>query len=139
MGGAYGGFAESGDGSIVFSSFRDPNVANTLNVFNGALNWIQKDVANISADRIEEAKLKTFASLDAPEPPAIRGLKEFFYNLSDEVRQQRRDRLFAASRDQVMEVAQKYLGTERESAVAVFGAQEESQKFKTEGWTVRSE
>jgi Zn-dependent M16 (insulinase) family peptidase len=137
-GGAYGGSSSQNNGAFVFSSYRDPNVPNTLSVFKGALDWIES--GKFTDDNIEEAKLSLFASLDGPEAPSRKGLQEFEYGIPDEARQKRRDGLFSTDRKKVVQVARKYLAKDALFSVAVFGAQESASQFTVEdGWQVRSE
>jgi len=42
-GGAYGGGAGQGSGSINFYAYRDPNVERTLEVFDNSAKWLKSD------------------------------------------------------------------------------------------------
>lgn len=108
-GGAYGGGAYSRgmDGIFGFYSYRDPNPQNTISIMRNAGRWAAEKEWN--AQDLEEAKLSVFQSLDAPVSINNEGLDKFLYGITDEMIQERRERLLDVSKDQVREVAQKYI------------------------------
>jgi len=121
-GGAYGGGLTVGGQTMSFYSYRDPNVGTTLEVFSSALDWVR---SNAFSDRdIEEAKLSVLAGMDVPVPPGGRGMTLFKYRITDEMRQQFRDRLFATTRQDMQRVAEQYLAAE--SAVCILGTKQQS-------------
>ncbi|KAI9742232.1 MAG: Mitochondrial presequence protease [Claussenomyces sp. TS43310] len=108
-GGAYGGGAYSRglDGIFGFYSYRDPNPLNTMNIMKGAGQWaVEKDWTERD---LEEAKLSVFQSVDAPESVSREGMTSFLNGVTDEMVQERRERLLDVNREQVREVAQKYI------------------------------
>jgi len=58
---------------------------------------------------LEEAKLSVFQSVDAPQAVSEEGMTRFLSGVSDEMLQERRERLLDVSKEQVREVAQKYV------------------------------
>jgi len=87
---------------------------------------------------IDGAKLSTFQATDAPVAPGSKNLANFLDGVTYEMRQERRDRLFACTKDDVMRVADKYLGKHAagSSAAAVIGPKnDETEKLK---WPVVS-
>lgn len=108
-GGAYGGGAYSRglDGVFGFYSYRDPNPQNTMTIMRNAGKWA---VDKEWTDRdLEEAKLSVFQSVDAPQAVSEEGMSRFLSGVSDEMRQERRERLLDVTKDQVKEVAQQYI------------------------------
>jgi Zn-dependent M16 (insulinase) family peptidase len=108
-GGAYGGGAYSRglDGIFGFYSYRDPNPQNTMTIMKNAGQWA---VEKQWSDRdLEEAKLSVFQSVDAPQAVSEEGMTRFLSGVSDEMLQERRERLLDVSKEQVREVAQKYV------------------------------
>jgi Zn-dependent M16 (insulinase) family peptidase len=108
-GGAYGGGAYSRglDGVFGFYSYRDPNPQNTMTIMRNAGQWAAEKQWT---DRdLEEAKLSVFQGVDAPEAVSSEGMTRFLSGVSDEMLQERRERLLDVSKDQVREVAQQYI------------------------------
>lgn len=121
-GGAYGGgaYSNSTDGFFGFYSYRDPNPANTLGIMRRAGRWA---VDRHWTDRdLEDAKLGVFQGLDAPEAVNSVGLSRFVYGITGEMKQERRARMLDVTREQVREVAQRYIveGLEKKAERTVF-------------------
>ncbi len=108
-GGAYGGGAYSRaiDGIFGFYSYRDPNPLNTIKIMQSAGQWA---VDKQWSDRdLEDAKISVFQGVDAPQAVNQEGMTNFVYGITDEMKQKRREQLLDVSKDQVREVAQKYI------------------------------
>ncbi|KAF7960723.1 hypothetical protein EAE96_000396 [Botrytis aclada] len=108
-GGAYGGGAYSRglDGIFGFYSYRDPNPLNTMSIMRNAGRWaVQKEWTERD---LEEAKLSVFQSVDAPQSVSQEGMTRFVSGVSEEMVQERRERLLDVTKEQVQTVAQKYL------------------------------
>ena len=108
-GGAYGGGAYSRglEGVFGFYSYRDPNPQNTMSIMRNAGQWA---VEKQWTDRdLEEAKLSVFQSVDAPQAVSDEGMTRFLSGVSDEMLQERRERLLDVTKEQVREVAQQYI------------------------------
>ena len=72
QGGAYGAFASfQWGGNTVFTSYRDPNLLETLDAYDKAGNFVQ----NFNADIREMTKyiIGTVSELDSPLTPAMKG------------------------------------------------------------------
>lgn len=108
-GGAYGGGAYSRglDGVFGFYSYRDPNPQNTISIMKNAgqvaieKQWTDRD--------LEEAKLSVFQGVDAPQSVSHEGMTRFLSGVTDEMLQERRERLLDVTKEQVREVAQQYI------------------------------
>ena len=108
-GGAYGGGAYSKplDGLFGFYSYHDPNPQNTIAIMRNAGQWA---VDKKWSDRdLEEAKISVFQGVDAPKSVNQEGMARFLSGITEEMKQRKREQLLDVTKDQVREVAQKYL------------------------------
>jgi Zn-dependent M16 (insulinase) family peptidase len=108
-GGAYGAgaYARGLDGVFGFYSYRDPNPQNSLKIMHDAGQWA---VEKQWTDRdLDEAKISVFQSVDAPKSVSAEGMTRFLSGVSDEMAQERRERLLDVTKEQVREVAQTYI------------------------------
>jgi Zn-dependent M16 (insulinase) family peptidase len=108
-GGAYGGgaYARGLDGVFGFYSYRDPNPQNTMSIMRSAGQWaVEKEWTDRD---LEEAKLSVFQNVDAPEAVSSEGMSRFLSGVTDEMVQERRERFLDVTKEQVREVAQKYI------------------------------
>ncbi|AEO56162.1 hypothetical protein MYCTH_2300751 [Thermothelomyces thermophilus ATCC 42464] len=135
-GGAYGGGAYSRaiDGIFGFYSYRDPNPVNTIKIMRNAGQWA---VDKKWSDRdLEDAKISVFQGVDAPRAVNEEGMSNFVYGITEEMKQTRREQLLDVTKDQVREVAQKYIvdalaqGSER---LVFLG---EKRDFVDKSWTI---
>jgi len=118
-------------------SYRDPNTKTTLEHFSNASYYIID--RHYSQKDINEAILKTFSDIDTPKPPSKEGIVEFLTGLTDEMRQNYRNELLNINKDELADIANRYLATLTEfssPSYAIFGGQNYDQ-FKNEGnWTI---
>ncbi|EGR49561.1 uncharacterized protein TRIREDRAFT_77122 [Trichoderma reesei QM6a] len=108
-GGAYGGgaYSKALDGLFGFYSYRDPNPQNTLSIMRNAGRWA---VEKQWSDRdLEEAKISVFQGVDAPKSVNQEGMARFLSGITEEMKQRKREQLLDVTKDQVRDVAQKYL------------------------------
>ncbi len=110
-GGAYGGMASYVPSTGLFSlmSYRDPHLTRTLGVYKDAMEWAVH--GGFSKENIKEAVLGVFSDLDSSLSPSGKGLLEFRYSrlgLTLEMRQALRQQILGISRDNLVDVAQKY-------------------------------
>ncbi|KYH34882.1 peptidase M16C associated [Clostridium tepidiprofundi DSM 19306] len=93
QGGAYGCFMRvTKGGTIGFSSYRDPNLKETLNVYDNTVDYVK----NIELSEREMTKyiIGTISELDQPLTPSMKGERastNFFRNISQEYLQNERD------------------------------------------------
>ncbi|XP_035826011.1 presequence protease, mitochondrial isoform X2 [Aplysia californica] len=136
-GGAYGSGAQLGQGTFNFFSYRDPHSLETLDVFNRCIEWAGD--GKFSEEDVEEAKLGVFQKADHPVTPANRGQTRFIRDISDEMRQKNRDRLFAVNGDDLKRVAKQYLNPSKcPSGTAFLGPVNEKVRGNKK-WSVVSE
>ncbi|GAM17785.1 hypothetical protein SAMD00019534_009600 [Acytostelium subglobosum LB1] len=117
-GGAYGGGASFGGGIIGFYSYRDPNLTKTLNAFAESIKWSQD---KITQELIENAQLSIFSDFDSPESPSNKGVGEWMRGITHQMKQERRDRLLGITKEQLEQVSNRYLNTDRISYTTVLG------------------
>ncbi|KFX93170.1 hypothetical protein V490_04971, partial [Pseudogymnoascus sp. VKM F-3557] len=137
-GGAYGGGAYSRglDGIFGFYSYRDPNPVNTMSIMRNAGRWATE--REWTSQDLEEAKLSVFQSLDAPVSINSEGMDKFVAGVTEEMVQQRRERLLDVTKEQVREVAQKYIveNLEKEESRMVFLG--EKKAWADETWDIQN-
>jgi Zn-dependent M16 (insulinase) family peptidase len=133
-GGAYGSSAsvDSIRGTIVLSSFRDPNNLSTFKAFDKAISAISK--GKFSQRDIDEGKLGVFARVDKPLAIYDRGLHGFVNQLTVEQLEVNRNRLISVNKDQIVQAALKYFN--QKSCKVVFGP--DGLKLEGKEWTVSS-
>ncbi|KAJ2158964.1 Mitochondrial presequence protease [Coemansia sp. RSA 552] len=119
--GAYGGGAgySALQGVFSFFSYRDPSPLATIHTFRNAVDWLMAH--EISDREMAETKLSVFGDLDAPISAADEGMGYFTTGITDDMRQERRERFFAASKADIKDAAAKYLLAEEQTSVAVIG------------------
>ena len=137
-GGAYGGGAYSRGLSGIFGmySYRDPNPQNTLRIMRDAGRWAYDK--SFSNQDLEEAKLSVFQSVDAPESVSDEGMTRFLNGIDEQMEKKRREQLLDVTKDDVRDVAQKYLVEGAPGAsVAVLGERQDWISH-ADGWVVKS-
>lgn len=128
QGGAYGGGAVSNamSGNFYFYAYRDPNIASSLEAFDAAIKNLIK--GEFDEEDLEEAKLEMIQNLDAPVAPGSRGDLAYGWlreGKTSKVRQEFRNRLLSATRDQVIHaVKQQILPQMEDAATVVFASKE---------------
>lgn len=105
-GGAYGGGSSCYplSGQLVFHSYRDPHIANTLTAFDEAVKLISK--GKFSTQELEEAKLEGIQVLDAPVSPGSRSDIAYLWKQEGRtaaIRKRYRDTLLAATKNEIVE------------------------------------
>lgn len=99
-GGAYGGTMafDPTSGAGVFVSWRDPNLVNTLNVYDGAADFLK--TFEMSQEEIEKNILGTIGDLDSYLLPDAKGFSAMWRHLlgyTTEMRQQYRDEVLGTT------------------------------------------
>ncbi|KAL7801575.1 Metalloenzyme, LuxS/M16 peptidase-like protein [Trichoderma afarasin] len=108
-GGAYGGgaYSKALDGLFGFYSYRDPTPQNTLGIMRNAGRWaVEKEWSDRD---LEEAKISVFQGVDAPKSVNQEGMARFLSGITDEMKQKKREQLLDVTKEQVRDVAQKFL------------------------------
>ncbi|KAI9309488.1 peptidase M16C associated-domain-containing protein, partial [Cunninghamella echinulata] len=115
--GAYGGGATySGlNGIFTFYSYRDPKLMSTIDTYNHAVDWIQKQ--NFTDQDMTEAKLSIFKQIDAPVNVSSEGMIQFIHGVSDYMRQIRREQLLKVTQNDIQHVANIYLNQQYNTTI----------------------
>ena len=128
QGGAYGGMSsfDPSTGLFSFLSYRDPHIAETLQVFKDAQKVYSRN--EISSSEMEKAIISTIGMIDKPSDPASRGytaLMRHFAGIEDEMRQKFRDNILSATPKKLRHALSDYFSSAPQSAaVAVYSAPE---------------
>lgn len=99
MGGAYGAAAKFlDDGTVYFSSYRDPNLRNTIQIYNDAARYVR----SFAPDEREMRKyiIGTVGRLDTPLTPSMKGERsneDYISHIRQEDIQQERDDILSAT------------------------------------------
>lgn len=100
MGGAYGGRAmfDHSNGLLTFLSWRDPNLVDTLKVYDGAANYLKS--LQLTDSELERAIIGAVGSLDTyllPDAKGYQAMLRHMIGYTDEMRQQVRDEVLATT------------------------------------------
>jgi Zn-dependent M16 (insulinase) family peptidase len=121
-GGAYGGGAgqDSVNGVFRFFSYRDPRLAETLEDFDKALDWLQE--TEHEYQELEESILGVIGQLDRPRSPAGAARHAFHNKLFGRTPEQRarfRERVLSVTLDDLKRVANTWLKPGQASTAVV--------------------
>lgn len=123
QGGAYGGFAYvNRDGNVAFASYRDPNLVDTLKVYNEVSAFIK----NFSADKKEMTKyiIGTIGDLDTPFTPSMKGdraIEQYLGKISDDEIQHERDEILSTTDEDIRKFAQLFADVMKQDYICVLG------------------
>ncbi len=129
QGGAYGGGAsyDADTGAFRFYSYRDPRLAETLEDFDRAIDWLLSHPHEYRA--LEEAILGVVGQLDKPGSPAGEAQKAFYGELFGRTPEQRRAyraRILAVTLDDLKRVGARWLKPETASTAVISHAGNEA-------------
>ena len=125
-GGAYGcmsGFSHNGVGYFV--SYRDPNLKETLDIFNGASDYIKN--FNCSDRDMTKFVIGTMADVDAPLTPYDEGIASFgayFTHKTDADKQKNRDAILSCNVDTIRGLSAHIDEIMKADAICVVGAED---------------
>lgn len=126
MGGAYGCFSTfTRFGDSFFVSYRDPNLKNTLDIFDKASEYFKEFVADERT--MTKYIIGTIADLDTPLSPSSKGsrsLSAYMNNMSEELLQKERDEILGANQEDVRELASYLSNIINNSYICVVGGEE---------------
>ncbi|MEW5815499.1 MAG: insulinase family protein [Spirochaetota bacterium] len=123
-GGAYGVSAvpNGNEGVFVFSSYRDPDIARTVETFRAALRYFADNQAE--AESIEKAIIGSVGKEIRPMAPGTRGFVGFRRNLcgiTDDIRQRKRDTMLKVDRLDISGAAEALCNSSEKAATVVMG------------------
>lgn len=129
QGGAYGAFAVFDDASGVFTylSYRDPNVAATIDNYDKAAAFLKSlDSSRLSDNELTKAIIAAIGDLDSYQLPDAKGytsMMRYLTNRTDEVRQKKRDEVLSTNGEDFIAFGEVLEKVAQSNAVAVLGSQ----------------
>ncbi len=123
QGGAYGAFTQfNRNGIMLFGSYRDPNLSETLDVFDGTADY----VASFEASEREMDKfiIGTMSGIDTPLTPQMKGnlaAECWLRNISQTDRQRQRDEILATRQADIRALASVVADCMKQDTLCVFG------------------
>ncbi|MEW5940005.1 MAG: insulinase family protein, partial [Chloroflexota bacterium] len=129
QGGAYGAFStfEDNSGYFAYLSYRDPNVASTLENYDKAADFLRHlDAARLTENELTKAIIAAIGDLDAYQLPDAKGYTSMLRHLTgrtDEIRQRTRDQVLSANGEDFIAFGEVLEKVAQSEAVAVVGSQ----------------
>jgi presequence protease len=125
QGGAYGGFCTFDNQSGVFNflSYRDPNLAQTLQSYDGTARFLQE--LELSESELSKSIIGTIGDFDSYQLPDAKGFTALRFHLlgnTDEVRQKLRDEVLGASQEDFRQFGQVLERLNQQAPVVVLGS-----------------
>lgn len=129
--GAYGGglLFDGLGGCLNFYSYRDPNPLTSVQSFKDSTSvalgkMMNSETNGWSPKDLQEAKLTIFQGVDAPSHISLQGSLDFLEHITDEMRQERRERFLDVTYEDLKNVTEKYLLNGTQDIVTVIGDNE---------------
>ncbi len=129
QGGAYGVFSvfDNASGVFTYLSYRDPNVARTIENYDGAASFLKGlDGSRLSDNELTKAIIAAIGDLDAYQLPDARGytsMIRYLTDRTDEIRQKIRDQVLSTNGEDFIAFGEVLEKVARSNAVAVLGSQ----------------
>jgi presequence protease len=129
QGGAYGGFSAFDDVSGVFTflSYRDPNIASTIENYDKAGTFLKGlDSSRLSDNELTKAIIGAVGDLDAYQLPDAKGYTSMMRHLTqrtDAMRQKLRDEVLSTNGEDFIAFGEALEKVAQSDAVAVIGSQ----------------
>jgi len=132
QGGAYGALTSfNRNGMMNFGSYRDPNLKETLEVFDGTADYLEN--FDISDREMTKAIIGTISGVDTPLTPQMKGeLAENCYlrGISYLDRQQLRTEILTTRQGDIRELAPLVRACMKENVLCVFGGEQKIKENK---------
>ncbi len=123
IGGAYGGFAHfSPTGRVYFGSYRDPNLAKTLDNYSKTPEFL--DALDVDKNEMTRFIIGTISSMDRPLTPSQRGntaVARFFTKITEEQLQAERTSVLTTSLEDVKSYSKMVSDILENSLICVYG------------------
>lgn len=129
QGGAYGVFSvfDNASGVFTYLSYRDPNVAVTIDNFDKAAAFLKGlDSSRLSEGELKKAIIAAIGDLDAYQLPDAKGytsMLRYLTNRTDELRQEIRDEVLSTNGEDFIAFGEVLEKVAQSNAVAVLGSQ----------------
>ena len=126
QGGAYGAFASFGrNGSLLFSSYRDPNLKKTLETFDGTADFLKN--FDVSDREMDKYIIGTLSKIDKPLTPSLKGqiAADFcLRNITYADRQKSRNEILTARQEDIRALSKIVEDCMNQNNLCVFGNEE---------------
>ena len=129
QGGAYGVFSvfDNASGVFTYLSYRDPNVAATIDNYDKAAAFLKGlDASRLSDNELTKAIIATIGDLDAYQLPDAKGytsMLRYLTNRTDKLRQKTRDEVLSANGEDFIAFGEVLEKVAQSNAVTVLGSQ----------------
>ena len=125
QGGAYGAGLRFSplDGLALYSSYRDPNLKQTLDTYDAAAAWMEE--LAVDPAELTKAVVAAIGDLDSPLTPDQKGsvsLRHYLSGTTDALRQRWRDEILAARPEDFKAFAARLAALKASSKAAVFAS-----------------
>ena len=130
-GGAYGGGVSIGDTSVLFYSYRDPNLKETLDAFAQSAAYLKN--FNVSEQDITNFIIGTIAEMDAPSNPDQKGAKadvRYIVGMTQKDVQKNRDEVLSTTAEDIRNYGKMLEEVLKQNYHCVVGGEEQIQKNK---------
>ncbi|MCX5895739.1 MAG: insulinase family protein [Proteobacteria bacterium] len=139
QGGAYGARCafDRLSGVLTFTSYRDPNLLKTIEVFDQAATFLQ--TTHISDDELSKSIIGAIAAIDAyllPDAKGYTSLQRYLIGTTDEIRQRIREELLSTTVDHFKAFAEMLGEVKETGLVKVLGSQQAIEEVAAQrpGW-----
>jgi Zn-dependent M16 (insulinase) family peptidase len=127
QGGAYGGYIrfDPNSGTLNFLSYRDPNIATTLENYRNTVDFIRN--LNLSELEITRSVIGAIGDIDAYKLPDAKGfsaLQRHLIDYTDDMRQQTRDQILSTTMDDFRVFADALQQVNEAGQIVVLGSLE---------------
>lgn len=124
LGGAYGAFVKfRRDGNMYFGSYRDPNLRETIGVYDKTADYLRKFA--VSSREMTKYIIGTISGIDMPLTPALKGeaaAAAYIAGMTDEMRQTQRDQILTTTQQDIRALADLVDACMKENAICVLGS-----------------
>jgi len=132
QGGAYGAFASFDrlTGVISFASYRDPNLKETLEIYDDVTNYLLN--APLSPEEIGKDIIGTIGDLDSyllPDQKGFSSVQRYLMGLTDEKRQTMRDEVLNTSLDDFRLLGKALQNFSAQGKIVVLGSKDKIEEF----------
>lgn len=132
VGGAYGGFSIfNQNGLVLFNSYRDPNLKETLDNYNGITNYL--DELNFSDEEVTKYIIGTISSIDNPYTPSQKGniaVQNYLEKISKDDVQRDRDEILTTTLSDIKGMRKMMADILSKNTYCVYGNEEKIQLQK---------
>ncbi len=132
QGGAYGAMTQfNRNGNMFFASYRDPNLSETLHVFDGTADYLRHFTA--SEREMDKYVIGTMSTLDMPLTPQMKGnlaVNCWFKGITQADQQRLRDEVLSTRQPQIQALADTIEDCMKQNILCVFGNEVKLQENK---------